>query len=139
REVVDLYWLELNSNFRKASQAVHGFREEFDKYYNKQVYSPQPFKGDSDYYTGNGIALFDMKLLQNGSLAVSVMSNSNARLPVLAERLSDNELSISSWTSVTDVYLKKGDKISFKASGQIRIAPLWSSTPAGLSGLDGYS
>ncbi|MEG3659450.1 hypothetical protein V5097_18705 [Arenibacter palladensis] len=137
-DIINLYRLELNSNYREVSKSVFPFIEEFERHYNNLKPLPLKTSKYSGFYTNVGMNLYNLKVDDKGNLRVTVHNNFDGETNVMAERIDDNTLKVTSWTNITDVYVNKGDILTFTAQGKIRVG-LLSATPDGLDGWESFS
>lgn len=75
-----------------------------------------------------------------GELKTGLPNSSYNQEIFLAKNISGNEIEVNSYTNLTDIHLKKGDKIYFKTRGQINVGLLAGfSTPAGIAEYSSFS
>lgn len=138
QDIIDLYWLELTSEYHDNSKSVFQFRDEFEQFYKTGIVANNKLLDNSGYYVNNGRVLYRMRIDENRDLEVGVYNNFDGTYPVMTEKINGNLLKVTSWTRVTDIYLNKGDKIIFSASGKIGLG-VFSATPDGLKGWEPFS
>lgn len=122
-DLFELYAMELTSEYRNILRT------------NK---SPSEIPDEDDFYVNSGRTLYDLKIDENGTLVVSARRNNEATCPIITERINYNTLKVSSFSNFTDIVLEKGQVISFKATGTIRVGIL-STSPSGIDGWRSYN
>ncbi len=128
-DILQLYLMEFTSGYRESSNSlIRPWRK------------GDPIPNALESYIGNGNAFYSYKV-ENGDLKVSVLDNINGKLSHgVAARQSYNRLRVGSYTTRTDIQVKKGDVLELYASGYVTLGGfVGSSSPDGLKGLKTYN
>ena len=128
KDIIDMYYTELTTYYRK---------------YDQPQITPMVLNSKKDFnskfYIKSGGTYYSVKL-KSGELSVSATDNSEAKGLAYAERLNANTLKVTSFSNVTDVYIKEGDEIKFRASGTMKLGAFLGlfAGPSGPNGIKGY-
>lgn len=125
RELFELYSKELTSEYRNILK-------------NSMTPNIKPDK--KDFYIKSGRTLYGLEIDDNGALVARAQRNNFANWPIMTERSDYKTLKVSSFSNVTDVLVKTGQQITFKAWGKIQIGAFAGySTPTGINGFSAYN
>lgn len=128
RDVVEHYALEIISEYRERAESMFNFQDDKIQTVKK---SPSYVKSGSTLYS------YEMK---HDTLKISVIWNFDGKAPVMTERLNENSLKVSPYSNITDFTVKQGDKLSFYASGSMKLGTFaGTSGPDGINGYEIYS
>lgn len=121
KDIIELYQKDLRGQFRN---------------YNELHINPEKIPTNSDAYVDKGAYFYSMDIESDGSLEVRVMDNLHAYMPVVAEKIGINKISVTPWTTKTHIYLKKGQKIKLETSGYIKLGVF--SVDCYANGIEGF-
>lgn len=122
KEIIDLYRMELAAGYRnrlKGTINPEKLPEPFEKYV---------FSGGTTYhFIGKEGSLFTLY----------ASSNRNLRTMVIAPEIAPQKIQVKPFTNSTNIYVKKGDRVTINASGKMKLGAFLGSSTA--DGIDGYT
>lgn len=124
-----IVWFTINN---PSKSIIESYRSYLDKHY-------WVFGIKTKSYISSGKYIIDFKV-ENNKLIIKLFNNVLGILPNPAKVLSKNKIAISPVTNFTLIKVKKGDRISFNATGTMTLGVMaGKSTPAGLKGFQFYN
>ncbi|APY10326.1 hypothetical protein BWZ22_03330 [Seonamhaeicola sp. S2-3] len=125
RELFELYSKELTSEYRNIL---------------KNSMTPDIKPDKKDLYIKSGRTLYGLEIDDYGALVARAQRNNFANWPIMTERADYKTLKVSSFSNVTDVLVKTGQQITFKAWGKIQIGAFAGyASPSGINGFSAYN
>ncbi len=77
---------------------------------------------------------------KNSTNSIEVNGKANINRTIYSKRINQNKIEINSFTNATDIIFKKGDKISFNATGNIKVGDwVGYASPNGKEGYTSYN
>lgn len=128
RDIVELYHQELVTLYRPHDQPL------------KRAYTGTPV-GDfkSERYVKSGGTFYSLSV-KDGQLTVNASDNYKAWLDVMAGEVKPGTIEVTGWTDKTHFKLEPGQKITLRASGQVKLGVFaGKSGPGGINGFQIYS
>ena len=132
KDIIDMYYTELTTYYRKYNQS---------QIVSMVLNSKKDF--DSKFYIKSGGTYYSVSL-KAGKLRVSATDNIGAKGLAYAERLDANTVKVTPFSNVTDIFIKEGDEIKFRASGTMKLGAFLGvfagpSSPNGIKGYRNYN